>query len=147
MRTLYLLACLLLTVLVSVQAHAQTNYGFTYDACGNRLTRAVIQLKSAKIPSDTLTAKQAPNALFDKIGLQQTRIYPNPTKGLLRIEFPELSKQDATIRLYSSSGKLIIQKPGASAGNEIDLSSYPMGFYIMTLQVGENKKEWKIIKE
>lgn len=147
MKTLYFLAWLLVAILFSAIAHAQTNYEFTYDASGNRVTRAIILLKSADIPSDSLQAKQANEILEDQIGLQMTRIYPNPTKGLLRIDFPALSDQEATVIVYDPSGKLIVQKPLISSGNEIDLSAYPPGFYIMDIHIGQAKKGWKIIKE
>lgn len=147
MKAIYLLACLLVAVLFSANAHAQTNYGFTYDASGNRLTRAVILLKSATIPGDTLQAKKAEKMLEDQIGLQKTRIYPNPTKGMLRVDFPELTDQGATIRVYDPSGRLIVQKPAISIGNDVDLSAHSPGFYIMVIHIGQEKKEWKIIKE
>ena len=147
MKTIYLLACLLVAVLFSGTTHAQTNYGFTYDASGNRLTRAVILLKSATIPGDSLQAKKEEKTLDDQIGLQKTRIYPNPTKGMLRIDFPELSNTESTISVYDPSGKLIIQKIAISSGSEVDLSAHPPGFYIMVIHIGQEKKEWKIIKE
>jgi len=146
MKAIYLLACLLVAVLFSAQAHAQTNYGFTYDASGNRLTRAVILLKSATI-SDTLQAKKAEKILEDQIGLQKTRIYPNPTKGMLRIDLPSLTDQEAILKVYDQSGRLIMNNPVVSSGNEVDLSSSPTGFYIMVIQIGQERKEWKIIKE
>lgn len=147
MKAIYLLACLLVAVLFSAQAHAQTNYGFTYDACGNRLTRAVILLKSATIPGDSLQAKKEEKTLDDQIGLQKTRIYPNPTKGMLRIDFPSLSNTEPMICVYDPNGRQIVKKSAVSAGNEVDLSSYPSGFYIMVIHIGQEKKEWKIIKE
>ena len=147
MKAIYLLACLLVAVLFSGTAHAQTNYGFTYDASGNRITRAVILLKSAKIPSDTLVAKQTEKILEDQIGLQKTRIYPNPTKGLLQIDIPSLNDTESVIRVYDPSGRLIIQRTAIPKGNEVDLSTYPNGFYIMVIHIGQEKKEWKIIKE
>ncbi|MDP3915210.1 MAG: T9SS type A sorting domain-containing protein [Bacteroidota bacterium] len=147
MKTLYLLACLLVAVLFSASAHAQTNFGFTYDASGNRLTRAVILLKSATIPGDSLQAKKTEKTLEDQIGLQKTRIYPNPTKGLLRIDFPSLSDTESMIRVYDPNGRLIVQKPAISTGNDVDLSAHPAGFYIMVIHIGQEKKEWKIIKE
>ena len=147
MKTLYLMVCLLVAVLFSANTHAQTNYGFTYDASGNRLTRAVVLLKSATIPGDTLQAQKAEKILEDQIGLQKTRIYPNPTKGLLRVDFPELRDTESTISVYDPNGRLIIQKPAISSGSEVDLSAHPPGFYIMVIHIGQEKKEWKIIKE
>lgn len=147
MKPIYLLACLLLVFLFSVTAQAQITVNFTYDGNGNRLTRSVIILKSAILHPDSLEAKQAVKPLDDQIGLQKTRIYPNPTKGLLRIDFPELSSTESMIRVYDPSGRLIVQKPAISSGNNVDLSAYPPGFYIMVIHIGHEKKEWKIIKE
>ena len=147
MKKYLLLAGLLSVLFISATVHAQTNFGFTYDASGSRLTRAVILLKSAAIPADTLEAIQAKKPLEDQIGLQKTRIYPNPTKGLLRVEFPALSDQETTIHVYDPAGSLIVQKTGVASGNEIDLSAHPTGFYIMVIHIGQEKKEWKIIKE
>jgi hypothetical protein len=146
MKAIYLLACLLVAVLFSANAHAQTNYRFTYDSRGNRLTRTVIQLQRAVV-SDTLQAKKTDEVLEDQIGLQKARIYPNPTKGLIRIDLPSLTDQQAVLRVYDQSGRLIMNKPVVSTDNEVDLSSSPTGFYIMVIQLGRERKEWKIIKE
>jgi hypothetical protein len=127
--------------------NAQTTYRFGYDDAGNRETRAVILLKNAGIVADTLQAKQAEKPLEDLIDTRAIKIYPNPTKGLLRIEFPALWDQETTIRVYEPSGRQIVQKRAISSGNEVDLSSYPSGTYIMLIHSGQEKKEWKIIKE
>lgn len=148
MKLICLLALLLLSVLFSATANAQLNYGFTYDSRGNRVTRALIVLKSGAIPTDTLQAKKIEKPLDDLVGLQKTRIYPNPTKGLLRIDMPALTEQEAIISLHDSNGRLIIQQPAVELNNELNLSTYPSGIYIMSIQIGRNdRKEWKIIKE
>lgn len=150
MRT-FLTALFLLVagILTSVVCPAQTAVEFTYDDNGNRKSRMVIVLgtKNATIRPDSLQAKQNIKPLDDKVGLQETRIYPNPTKGMLRIDFPELTGQQPVIRVYDPSGRLIVQKTALSSGNEIDLSSHPSGLYIMMIQIGQEKKDWKIIKE
>lgn len=150
MRT-FLIAIFLLVagVLTVMICPAQTPIGYKYDDNGNRKSRSVIVLanKSATINVDSLQVKQDVKPLDDKVGLQRTRIYPNPTKGMLRIDFPELTDQQPIIKAYDQSGKLIIHKTALSTGNEIDLSAYPPGFYMMVIQIGQEKKDWKIIKE
>ena len=141
-----ILLTMLLSVFISVVCHAQTTVEFTYDNSGNRITRTVISLKSAGIQPGSSDSDQEDELLEDQIGLQATRIYPNPTKGLLRIDFPNLDNQEAAIRVFDSHGKLIVQQPAAGS-TEVDLSIYPPGFYIMTIHVGQDRKEWKIIKE
>jgi hypothetical protein len=148
MKPIYILLLLLFAVLCSEIGHAQTKYGFTYDASGNRVTRAVVLLKSATVPTDSVLAKELKTPLDDQIGLQKTRIYPNPTKGLLRIDLPALTEKEAIISLHDSNGKLIIQHAAVELNNELNLSSYPSGIYIMSIQISRNeRKEWKIIKE
>lgn len=147
MKNLYLLVCLLVAVFAAQTIHAQTTYQFTYDASGNRLTRAVIVLKSATLSPDSLQAKQERNPLDDQIGLQKARIYPNPTQGMLRIDLPGLTDQQAWILVYDPSGKQVVKKTALSSGNEVDLSAHPSGSYIMVIHIGQEKKEWKIIKE
>lgn len=129
--------------------NAQTTYSFKYDDSGNRTDRTIIVIpKSATIPKDSLLAKELEKPLDDLIGLQKTRIYPNPTKGILRIDLPALAEQEAIIMLYDSNGKLIIRQAAIELNNELNLTAYPSGIYIMTIQIGKNdRKEWKIIKE
>lgn len=149
MKTYYLLACLLVAVSFSEIAHAQSKIEFVYDDNGNRKERKVIVLgnKSATIYPDSLQAKQDINPLDDNIGLQKTRIYPNPTKGTLYIDFPELTDQQPIIEVYDQSGRLIVQKTAVSSKNKIDLSAHPPGSYIMMIHIGQEKKDWKIIKK
>jgi hypothetical protein len=147
MKRLYILAFLLMA-LVPFVGSAQYDFGFTYDSSGNRHMRSVIPLKNAVIPPDSLHANRIVKAIEDQIGLQKALIYPNPTKGLLRIQLPCLAEQEATISVFDLNGKLMIQKTAVESNNEVNLSSYPSGFYIMTILVGkENRKEWKIIKD
>lgn len=147
MKIIYTLFVFMVVLLLSESIHAQTTFEFRYDASGNRLTRTVILLKSATINPDSLEAKKSIIPLDDQIGLQEMRIYPNPTKGLLKIELPGLADQMAIIRVYDSGGKQILQKIALSSANEIDLSSQPAGVYIMMIRIGQENKEWKIIKE
>jgi len=84
--------------------------------------------------------------LSREIGLQELWIYPNPTKGIVRIEFPMLDSE-AFIRVYDANGKAIIQKAVKEPSSEINLSGEPSGIYILSIRIGSNKKEWKVIKE
>lgn len=144
----FFILTIFLVTLLSYAADAQTNYSFGYNARGHRVTRTSILLKSATIPADTVLAKEMSKPLEDLIGLQKTVIYPNPTKGLLRIELPALSDQEAIIEVFDSSGRMAIQKKAVESSNEVDLSNHPSGFYIMSIQIGrDNRREWKIIKE
>lgn len=133
-------------VLIStLSVNAQTNFTFGYDASGNRLTRT-ITLKSASISKDSIEIKKAISPLDDQIGPHQIRIYPNPTKGLLKIEIPNLGDISANLMIYSIGGALIQQVRLEGEYADIDLSSQPTGIYLLRISIGDKTSVWKIIK-
>jgi YD repeat-containing protein len=141
---LFILSFLLL-LLGNLSGNAQTTYSFTYDAAGNRLSR-IIPLKSARIANqDTLANKQ--KTFDDLIGNRPVKIYPNPTKGLLKVEFPFVEETSATLMVYSAQGALVRSIQVTSTFTEIDLSNQPSGMYILRIGIGELSSEWKIIKD
>ncbi|HPM02251.1 MAG TPA: T9SS type A sorting domain-containing protein [Candidatus Cloacimonadota bacterium] len=137
---------LFLVALFPCVTNAQTMFEFTYNESGHRELREVILLKSAKANQDTMISKQTEMPLACEIGLQELLIFPNPTNGIVRIEIPLLDSE-AYIRVYDSNGKAIIQKTTYEPSSGINLSGEPSGIYILSIRIGSNKKEWKIIKE
>ena len=73
--------------------------------------------------------------------LQETnlnyRIFPNPATELVYIES---SKEINTIKLFSSSGKCILEKPCiAQFSTKIDVSDMPSGIYLVQLITNDKK--------
>ena len=66
-------------------------------------------------------------------------LFPNPTKGAVQVQAPELVEGTAAeVLVYNATGQLVLRIPsqGASAGSaasriSIDLNSYPSGLYII----------------
>lgn len=134
---------LLLVVATPLALQAQTKIYFKYDGSGNRRLRTIDMSKSA-----TIAAQGQDEELLDsRLGDQEIRIYPNPTKGLLRIDMPELSTTTVSLQVFDSRGSLLISKTAAETGNQLDLSAYPGGMYILLIRTAKDKQEWKIIKE
>ena len=132
-------------LLASLAGNAQTTYSFTYDASGNRLSR-IIPLKSARIANkDTLASQQ--KTFDDLIGNRPVKIYPNPTKGLLKVEIPFTEELTATIGIFTLQGALVKRQEVNSTFTEIDLNEQPTGMYILRISIGELSSEWKIIKD
>ena len=125
--------------------NAQKKIKFEYDASGNRTERSVIILenKSATLPQPD---KQE-EAIHQLLGEQEIRVYPNPTRGLLKIDFPALADPEVMVKVFSPQGAMLISRKAMITGIELDLSPYPAGFYLLVIQSGAKKGEWKIIKE
>jgi YD repeat-containing protein len=144
---------LLILFLIPTTILAQ-NYEFSYgyDASGNRTSRT-FTLKSATIPQkDSISSRQEiseiePEILEDLINDRKVRIYPNPTRGAVGIEIPELQDLPAMIRLFGIQGNLIRTFTVKGEFTNIDLSNQSPGMYILKISVGGQSSDWKIIKE
>lgn len=72
----------------------------------------------------------------------EIKIYPNPSKGILRIEGLEPNRLN-NFKIFSIDGKLILQKKSRSEFEEIDLSRQVNGKYLIFI----NSKPFKILKQ
>jgi len=60
-------------------------------------------------------------------------IYPNPASGLLHIESEDGSVIDA-LTAYDITGRVVLAKTGLTAVEELDLSSWSAGVYILKIE-------------
>lgn len=143
LKTSYFVWAIIALAFIPITGFSQNNFEFGYDNAGNRISRAIVTLKSANIENGL----SATNPVEDKIGLTTTRIYPNPTKGLLHLEISSEIIQEACYTVHDINGKLIIQNGSFQNNTDIDLSQNPAGIYILRVSIGTESKEWKVIKE
>lgn len=130
---------------ILLAAPRDTTYVFDYDNSGNRISRVINFLKSAET-NQSLSATE--NAIIEeKLGEDEILVYPNPTKGELKIDIPNLNERKARILLFNSQGKLLIEKTENANLIEISLKSYSAGFYILKVLIDNESIEWKIIKD
>jgi hypothetical protein len=130
---------------------------FSYDASGNRTGKNIITLKAGSFIStvrDTVSADAMngqitqPEIYSESVGESFVRIYPNPTRGELKVEIANFDfSLKSAIYIYNTAGNLITQQSPASDTNIIDLLRQPNGMYIMKIVLGEKTSEWKVIKE
>jgi hypothetical protein len=128
------------------EGFSQNTYEFGYDAAGNRVSRTVILFKSATTGKGA-SASVAENPLMEKVGIHTARIYPNPTKGVLHIELVVESNQEASVSVYDFNGKLIRNRHSVRGSYDANISSFPSGTYILRITIGQESREWKIVKE
>lgn len=141
---LYLLAIAFL--FLPAFAISQNTFYFKYDANGNRTSRS-ITLKNATIQNSTASSNQHEEAIGDMIGLRETKIYPNPTQGVLRIEIGMADGEEANYTLHEINGKMILNQATKSTGFVLNLSHLPSGIYLLHINVGSDGMGWKIKKE
>ena len=137
--------CLLLIYFCPMlHSQAQDTIAYRYDAAGNRLSRTIV-MSSKTTPASPMEEKPVVyTELFAEI---QLKIYPNPTDGLLKVEISNLPEgETAQIRLYAMSGQLITSFNKVSKAVDVNISGQPAGVYVMRIEAGNFRTEWKIIK-
>ena len=131
---------------------AQDRVEFKYDNAGNRISRTIFfnSLKSTlnEEAEEELEEEAETSGLTDIIDECVIRIYPNPTKGLLRVDIESLpDNETAKIILYSLAGQLITTQQDIATSTELNLGNQPQGVYLLHIWIGGEKREWKIIKK
>jgi hypothetical protein len=136
----------------SVFVQSQT-IQFTYDENGNRIERVLVsqRLKSATIdfPVKDLKKLELADEKKDQLIDSETtlKVYPNPTKGLLRIEVSNIPEGASTqVKLYDYSGVELINQNDFPPSQVLDISRFKDGLYILRIIINSKVTNWKIIK-
>jgi hypothetical protein len=157
MKHFYLTGFAVILLLFPRNSCAQTIM-YYYDAAGNR-TEKVIDMGKGKSPITAEKSKKTSieteieepveeRAISDEtFPDQKIRIYPNPTKGLIRLEIPDNDETETIqIIVQDLNGRMLINRLNEALVTEIDLSLQPDGIYLLKLKKGMKISQWKIIK-
>ncbi|MFA5328478.1 MAG: T9SS type A sorting domain-containing protein [Prolixibacteraceae bacterium] len=142
-KYLFILATTIVLFLRTTSMYAVTDstYVYTYDSSGNRTERVINFNKSARIDSNLST-------ITEELGELSIKIYPNPTKGILKVELTgNNNEEDTRLIIYNANGSQIINKQIPNNLEMVNLSGFPTGIYILKIVVGQNISEWKILKD
>lgn len=144
MRKFHLLFYLTLLPTVSF---AQDRIGYSYDALGNRVKREIV------MPVPKAMAKQqnfsSDNQSFsDMLRDHSIKIYPNPTKGALKICISGLKGTDkCSLEVYTTLGMQILAKKVESDNIDINISNQSNGVYLLQIIINGRSTTWKIVKQ
>ena len=73
-------------------------------------------------------------------------IYPNPVTTQVNISFPKVYSE-ATFTIYNVLGEQVKQSRISSQNNQVDVSYMSAGVYIATIETGNKKTSFKLIKK
>ncbi|OWY26105.1 hypothetical protein BVG80_00505 [Sphingobacteriales bacterium TSM_CSM] len=80
-----------------------------------------------------------------------TQIAPNPTQNTATLTYAAPSTQPVTLLLHDLTGRLLFYEtlqPTAGTNNFVlDMTRYPKGLYVVTLNNGETVQRTKVVKE
>ena len=144
-KTTYPLIFLLL-VAISLSVSGQNIVSYAYDNAGHRLSRKIVLLTSnpTHVKKDTIAS--AP--VEEQLGDRKLTVYPNPTKGELKVDITGgNNKDEIRIQLFSAQGIQLQSRKAAIGTTPIDMTLYPPGWYILQVKAGDKVTELKIIKQ
>ena len=118
---------------------------YTYDGAGNRYDshRQIIYTRGS-------VDGEAPEMKMyqDSLSSARINIYPNPTEGDLKIDIEGvLDFESSGLTIYNMSGKVLYKTNELSESNELDITDYADGTYLLVIRIKEESTTWKIIKK
>lgn len=134
-------------VLLPVVSSAQDRIGYSYDASGNRIKREIVmQVPKAMAKQQNFSSDN--QSFSDMLHDHSIKIYPNPTKGALRICISELKGTDkCSLEVYTTLGVQILVKKVETDNLDIDISNQPNGVYLLRITINERATTWRIVKQ
>ncbi len=118
-KTLLLFISILLTI---SGLKAQNKINFAYDAAGNRVSRTIELPANPSMFGDgggTAELREDKNFFTETLAEKQIKIYPNPTRGQLRVEILGYEDLEANsfIQVFTSSSALIYKTANLRISN------------------------------
>jgi hypothetical protein len=86
------------------------------------------------------------NTIETELFSRAVALYPNPTKGEMWINFPEIGSQIAHLKIFDLLGKIVYQGEIARPLSRIDISKLRPGNYIYSIQQSGTVNSGKIVK-
>jgi hypothetical protein len=135
---------------------AQKSIAYGYDNNGNRISRTLIVMRMGLKSNATQVNSNTIESTSDTIkseklitSVEKTlKVYPNPTKGKLIIDFGNSSEiKKAEYQIFSFNGTKLIHSRLDIPLTEVDVTSLPNGLYILRINVDGSSTDYKIIKQ
>lgn len=141
----YTLTIVYLFLLLRFGYSQSVNYA--YDPVGNRVSKTMT-IRSDTVGSYNGVDRDDTYHYTDIVDDMSIKIYPNPTRGLFKVEFPFMADLDKlSIELYNISGIKLLLLEVTSSPQLVDISHYDSGVYLMRININGIFSEWIIIKE
>lgn len=123
---------------------------FTYDAAGNRVTRALTLQKINSNAGSLNDSTEKHTALIEAITIDdvEVTISPNPNGGKFKVSISNLNDQsNVKIFLHTMTGKLVFETIKPKPITTVNISNRENGTYILTVIVNGTSEAWKVIKQ
>lgn len=77
----------------------------------------------------------------------QVKIYPNPARDILNLEFKGLDVSKIKLKIINTLGQIVDSISSVNEEHKIDFNTFLSGIYVVTIYNDFEQKSYKIIKE
>jgi len=85
-----------------------------------------------------------PNVNESQIVESNLKVYPSPSFNYLNLDGP---KEDYCLQIFNIQGKLFHEMKNINGNQKIDVSSLPIGLYILKLNYNKSFKTMRFVKQ
>jgi len=79
---------------------------------------------------------------------EELKIYPNPCRDYLTIEFPQNKKNTTDISFYNMLGNLVMQEDNITTTRvQMNLAHLPQGYYLLSVNQNEKTLTGRFLKQ
>lgn len=147
MKFLPLPTTIVAILLCTFVAKSQT-ISYAYDNAGNRISRTIVLASTQQANRANSVQRPDSTVLKENIGDRNITLFPNPTRGALGVNIQGGDpKEKIMIYLYSGNGHQLYSTQAIIGLNTVDMTTFTPGWYILRVVAGNEKREYKIIKE
>lgn len=111
---------------------------YSYDKVGNRKSF----IKVVPIPP--------PSSIQSVLKDDMFKIYPNPTFGIYSLKGKLITLSEAVFKIHDLTRREILSQSLSKSSQikqELDISKYTAGSYLLVIQHEDKKRSWTIIKQ
>lgn len=114
---------------------------YTYSATGSYIVTLSADSSGCSVApaTKTVTINICPGIEESWLSTH-VEMYPNPTKGMVTLNFTDIDGKTGVIGIYDIAGKLVVEEPISVAGNAqkvLNLSALSEGVYFVKIQLGD----------
>jgi len=137
--------CLLVFIFLSISTFAQDKLVISYDALGNRISRAFVgdQSASRHLNNNLENSKKSENQDIETDTDFIFNFSPNPADQVLNVNLKGV--KNATLILSNMQGSITIKSTITEGNNAINVEQLPIGTYVILLKSDKIVKSDKLI--
>ena len=127
-----------------------TQFDYTYDQAGNRTQRNMVVLKVAEPDTEAEEQQQTSNDTSGaeplQLGEGSISFFPNPTRGLVQVEFTKGNVRINRLRITDQSGRVMWDKKDLVGPQELNFSEFSSGLYFISVYKNGAVHRFKVLK-